>query len=176
MSTAADVFAGATNERNPTAKFERVGDRHVGIIRRVGEYTGANDLKNNQMETSVTIDLETDAGTFVLWCRTHIDGQVAPNGLTRAIADAVRDGTGRPGLPEVGAQLAVVFDSEGQPSKPGLNPPKNYRAQYKPPAAMPSAQSGGPFDQPAATPAPVVDAPVAQPAPQPAATGTDLFA
>jgi hypothetical protein len=204
MSTTADVFAGATNDSNPSAKFAQIGDTYQGTIIRVGEFSGPNKLKNNQAETSVSIDLELAApvsgtahdgqpfafnpgDTVVLWARTHIEDKVAPNGLTRAIADAVRQGTGLAGLPQVGGQLAVRFDSVGTPSQQGLNPPKYYVAQYKPPAAMPVQQAGGPFDQPAQqAPAPTAPQPPApaQPAPPaaqqgpaaPADNGVDLFA
>ena len=170
MTDAASAFAGATNDRAPSAKFDQIGRKYAGTITRVGEYAGINDLNGNH-ETSVTIDLETDEGTFTLWCRTHIDGQVKPNGLTRAIADAVR-AAGGTGLPEVGGKLAVLWESEGQSSKPGMSPPKIYRAQYaKPAAGVSGTQAGGPFDAPAQA------APVAQAAPAPAATppGDDLF-
>ncbi len=201
MSTTADVFAGATNESNPSAKFAQVGDTYQGTIIRVGEFTGPNKLKNNQQETSVSIDIELSnsvsgtahdgqpfafnpGDTVVVWCRTHIEDQIAPNGLTRAIADAVRRGTGLAGLPAVGGQIAVKFDSLGQASAAGLNPPKHYVAQYKPPAAMPAQQAGGPFDQPPTAPAAPVAAaaPVAQPPVQAAAPAAapadsvDLFA
>jgi hypothetical protein len=171
IDTAA-AFAGATNERNPSAKFHTIGDTYKGTVARVGEFSGVNDL-NGKHETSVVIDLETADGTFTLWCRTHLDGDVVPNGITRAVADAVR-AAGRTGLPEVGGTLAVRYDSDGQASKAGMNPPKIYRAQYAPPTSVPGSQAGGPFDQPAATAAsPQPEAPTAQPAPQP--TSDDLF-
>ena len=170
----AAAFAGATNERNPSAKFATIGDTYKGTITRVGEFSGVNDL-NGKHETSVVIDLETDDGAYTLWARTHLDGDVVPNGITRAVADAVR-AAGRQGLPEVGGQLAIRYDSDGQSSKAGMSPPKIYRAQYQPPSSVPSAQTGGPFDQSAAAPSVETPAaPVAQPAPRPA-TGTDLFA
>ena len=163
VDTAA-AFAGATNERNPSAKFGTIGDTYKGTVARVGEYSGINDL-NGKHETSVVIDLETDSGTYTLWCRTHIDGTVAPNGLTRAIADAMRS-AGRQGLPEAGGTLAVKYEADGQASKPGFTPPKLFRAQYQPPAGMPATQAGGPFDS----------QPAAQAAPAPAAGDDDLFA
>lgn len=170
IDTAA-AFAGATNERNPSAKFHTIGDTYKGTIARVGEFSGVNDL-NGKHETSVVIDLDTDDGAFTLWCRTHLDGDVVPNGITRAVADAVR-ASGRTGLPEVGGTLAVRYEADGQASKAGMNPPKVYKAQYAPPTGTPSSQAGGPFDTPA--PAPVQQAPQA-PAEQPApAASSDLF-
>ena len=167
MTDAASAFAGATNDRAPSAKFDQIGRKYAGTITRVGEYAGINDLNGNH-ETSVTIDLETDEGTFTLWCRTHIDGQVKPNGLTRAIADAVR-AAGGTGLPEVGGKLAVVWESEGQSSKPGMSPPKIYRAQYQKGTPVPATQAGGPFDAPAQA-APAQEAPAA---PAPAGPDSD---
>lgn len=168
IDTAA-AFAGATNERNPSAKFHTIGDTYKGTIARVGEFSGVNDL-NGKHETSVVIDLDTDNGTYTLWCRTHLDGDVVPNGITRAVADAVRN-AGKSGLPEVGGTLAVRYEADGQSSKPGMNPPKIYKAQYAPPTSTPSSQQGGPFDTPA---------PQAQQAPEPQQTpaaqpGSELF-
>lgn len=130
----AAAFASATNERNPSAKFSAIGDTHKGRIVRVGEHTGKNDL-NGSDEVSVTIDLETDDGAVTLWCRTHQNGSFSPNGITRAVADAVKEATGMAGLPAVGGTLAVRYESDGQPAKPGWSPPKNFRAQYQPPSA-----------------------------------------
>ena len=167
VDTAA-AFAGATNERNPSARFGAIGDTYKGKIARVGEFSGVNDL-NGKHETSVVIDIETADGTFTLWARTHLDGAVVPNGITRAIADAVRQ-AGRSGLPEVGGQLAVKYEADGQASKAGMSPPKLYRAQYQPPTSVPGSQAGGPFDAPAA---PAQEATTAVQAP--AAATDDLF-
>ena len=167
VDTAA-AFAGATNERNPSAKFATIGDTYKGKVARVGEYSGINDL-NGKHETSVVIGLETDDGSYTLWCRTHLDNAVAPNGLTRAVADAVR-AAGRSGLPEVGGDLAVRYEADGQASKTGFTPPKIYKAQYKPPTGVSGSQAGGPFDAPAQ--APTTQAP---PAPAASAEGEDLF-
>lgn len=166
IDTAA-AFAGATNDRSPSAKFASIGDTYKGQITRVGEYSGLNDL-NGKHETSVTIDLATEAGDVTLWCRTHVDGAVVPNGITRAVADAVR-AAGKSGLPEVGGTLAVRYDSDGQASKPGYTPPKIYKAKYEPPAGMPTTQAGGPFDSSSAP----AQAPAAPSAPAPASD--DLF-
>lgn len=186
----AAAFAGATNERNPSAKFHTIGTTYKGHITRIGEFTGINSY-NGKEETAVTIDLviESDvtttdpktsetynysAGdTVTLFCRTHLDGDVVPNGITRAVADAVRN-AGRSGLPEVGGTLAVRYEADGQASKAGMNPPKVYRAQYAPPTATPSTQVGGPFDTPAPAAAPV-EAPQAPAPSTPAGTGTELF-
>jgi hypothetical protein len=188
MSTidTASAFAGATNERSPSAKFHTLGTTYKGRIARIDEFTGINSF-NGKEETSVTIDIElaeststTDpksgetfsfgAGdTVTLFCRTHLEGQVVPNGITRAIADAVRS-TGRVGLPEVGGQLAVRYEANGQASKAGMSPPKIYRAQYQPPSSVPTTQQGGPFDS--STPAPQAEQPQAAAAPQPS---SDLF-
>ena len=165
----ASAFAGATNERSPSAKFDELGKTYKGRVARIGEFTGPNAFNGNE-ETSVTIDLECDDGeTYTLWARTHINGDVVPNGITRAVADAVR-AAGRNGLPEVGGQLAVRYDADGQATKAGMSPPKIYRAQYQPPTGMPATQAGGPFDTPAQ--APTTQAP---PAPAGGASGEDLF-
>lgn len=179
----AAAFAGATNERNPSAKFHQIGTTYKGRVTRVGEFSGVNDF-NGKNETSVTIDLQLaepvtganvktgeqfafSAGdTVTLFCRTHIEDDVVPNGITRAVADAVRK-AGRAGLPEVGGTLAVRYDADGQSSKAGMSPPKIFRAQYAPPAGMPTTQVGGPFDTPAPVPAPAQAAPAAAPAPDP---------
>lgn len=162
----ASAFAGATNERNPSAKFASIGTKYSGTVTRIGEHTGTNQFNGNE-ETSVAIDLDLGNGeTVVLWARTHINGDVSPNGITRAIADAIRTATGRSGLPEEGARLAIEYYADGQASKAGMSAPKLYRAVYAAPTATPTAQAGGPFDQPAA-PAPQA-APALAPA-QPAA-------
>ena len=61
----------------------------------------------------------------------------------KAVADAVR-AAGAASL-EVGGVLAVQFTGLGTPSKAGLNAPKLYAAQYRPPA--PAAVSTGLLDE-----------------------------
>ena len=183
----ASAFAGATNDTNPSAKFYELGTTYKGKVTRIGENTSPNTLKKPPVEeTSVIIDIELDTAvngsnpqtgetfsfdagdTVTLWCRTHIEGNVVPNGITRAIADAVR-AAGKSGLPEVGGTLAIRFDSTGQAKTAGHNPPKIYRAQYQPPVA--GSQAGGPFDAPAQA-APAQEVPAAPAAPAPS---DDLF-
>ncbi|MFS8609767.1 MAG: ATP:cob(I)alamin adenosyltransferase [Gammaproteobacteria bacterium] len=36
---------------------------------------------------------------------------------------------------EIGGTLAVQYTSDGEPSRRGMNPPKQYTAAYKPPVA-----------------------------------------
>ena len=166
MSTidTASAFGSATNERSPSARFANHGDKYSGTITRVGEFTGPNQFSGKE-ETSVTIDLDLGDEIVTLWCRTHIDGDVVPGGITRAIADAVRENTGRSGLPVEGARLAVEYYADGQASKAGMSPPKLYRARYEAPTSTSASQQGGPFDAPATQPAPAPQ----QAAPQPAA-------
>lgn len=170
---AASAFGSATNERNPSAKFSEIGTKYSGTIARVGEYTGTNDFSGKE-ETSVTIDLDLGNETVTLWCRTHIESDVVPGGVTRAIADAVREATGRSGLPAEGGRLVVEYYADGQASKAGMSPPKLYRAKYEPPTATPPSQQGGPFDSPAPAPQQAAPVPAAEAAPQAAPSALDF--
>lgn len=53
----------------------------------------------------------------------------ALGGMLKAIRDAVRPHGGI----EAGGTLAVQYIGDGEPSRRGLNPPKQYRAEYQPP-------------------------------------------
>lgn len=119
----------------PTAKFPTIGTKHVGRIvatkvQQATEY-GTNTPKTYDngdpiMEAVITIatdehdaDIDNDDGTRALY---------AGGAMLAAIRAAVR-AAGASGL-EIGGTLAVLYDSDGTPSKPGYNPPKQYRAQY----------------------------------------------
>jgi hypothetical protein len=60
-----------------------------------------------------------------------------------AIADAVR-AAGAAGL-EMGGWLSVTYTANGTAKQRGMNPPKLYEAEYKPPALDAGADDDAPF-------------------------------
>ena len=95
--------------------------------------------------------IDGDEGKRALYAYWHLE---------QAFKDALHEG-GATKHNTIGGTLAVEFTGEDEPTGPGLNPPKLYRAQFQPGSA---AAADLLAEQPAATPAP---APAA--APQPAA-------
>jgi hypothetical protein len=153
----------------PTAKFPTIGTKHVGriiasAVQQATEY-GTQEPKtwpngDPVMEAVITLatderdaDISNDDGTR----RVYASGN-----MLAAIRTAVQT-AGAAGI-ELGGTLAVLYDSDGTPSKPGFNPPKQYRAQYVAP---------DPVNDLLGTQTPAPAAPTQQaPAPTPAA---DLF-
>jgi hypothetical protein len=155
----------------PSAKFEAIGRTYKGTIvqsevrqqtdMKTGELLTWND-GNPKMQAVVTIQtdehdptIEDDDGQR----RLFIKGQ-----MQQAVRDAVR--TAGAARLEVGGMLAVQYASDGQATQRGFNPPKQYVAQYRPPAIGVNDL----IDGNGHTPAP----PAQAPAPQPVAAG-DLF-
>lgn len=60
--------------------------------------------------------------------RLFVKGQML-NAIRKAVSDAGAKTV------EIGGTLAVQYTSDGEPSRKGMNPPKQYTAAYKPPVA-----------------------------------------
>jgi hypothetical protein len=120
----------------PTAKFPTVGSRISGRITAKPTVEQQRDIKsgekkfwsdgNPMMQLVVTVQtdqrdpqIEEDDGKR----RVFVKGQ-----LKQVLADAVRS-SGARGL-EVGGTLTVIYTGDGLASGPGMNPPKQYRAEY----------------------------------------------
>lgn len=169
----------------PTAKFGHVGDTHRGRIVEMttrqqksikGELLTWDDGSPKMMAVlTIQTDerdpsIEDDDGKR----RLFVKGD-----MVRAVREAVR-GAGRK-MVELGGEVAVQYTGDGQARGVGYNPPKLYRAGYKPPAVAvddlmaPAAPAPAPpapapapaYPPPAPAPAPAYPPPA--PAPQPAA-------
>lgn len=179
----------------PTAKFPEVGTLHKGriiasAVQQATEY-GTNEPKtwsngDPVWEAVITIatderdaEIDNDDGTRRIY---------ASGAMLAAIRTAVQV-AGAKGI-EVGGVLAVKYDHDGTPSKPGFNPPKQFVAQYLAPdpvndllgATAPAAAPAQPAPQQAAPVAPLAPAstpsPVAAPSSSvaaPAAVSGPLF-
>src|SRR5690606_655785 len=88
-----------------------------------------------------------DDGLRRLFARSHMEKAIkAAIRASKATRDQI-----------VGGTLAVVRDPDGDPPKPGLNAPKQYRAQFKPATGA----AGDLIDTPAPAAAPAAAAPEA---------------
>lgn len=151
----------------PSAKFPTVGTIVKGEIVRVDEQQ-QQDYKTGALKTW---DDGSPMMQHVITLRTDERDPEVPNDdgerrvfakglMQKAITQAIRD-SGANKTQIIGGILAVQYSGDGEPSKPGFNPPKLYVAQFQP------AQLGGAANlitEPV-TPAP---AQAAAPAPQPA--------
>jgi len=132
-------------EASASAKFDNIGDKHVGIITSI-DHRQQTDLDGTpktfpsgdpMMLYVVTIQL-ADGDTAALWAKNGKFEVASGSGeaMLAAIGTAVR-ASGASSV-EVGGNLAVAFTGLGK-AKPGMNQPKLYTAQYKPPTAAPAS-------------------------------------
>lgn len=126
-------------------KFDNPGDRIsgelVGFRTEVETEYGTdtpktwNDGKPRHMLVcQVKVDEREDAeddGVRNVYLRGWPGGKTTGIG---AVAEAVKKATGGHQLAE-GATIAIAYTGNGEPSKPGFAPPKQFSAAYKPPAA-----------------------------------------
>lgn len=161
-----DALDSLMSSGSPSAKFPEIGTVVKGEILRIEETqqqdysTGKPkfwDDGNPMMQHVITLkteerdpDIPNDDGERRLFAR----GQMRA-AITAAIRDSRADRT-----QIIGGTLAVQYASDGEPSKPGFNPPKQYVAQFKPATNVPTSLIS---DQPATAPAAAPAAPVAQP-------------
>lgn len=125
-----------------TAKFTQPGDKIEGDILNLAvtqqtDMGGApkfwSDGKPMEqlvvtLQTALSDDAEDD-GVRRLYLKGSKNSPTSGLGATRAAVKAA----GAERL-EVGARLQFAYTSDGAPSSPGLNPPKQYAAKYTPPA------------------------------------------
>lgn len=150
-------------------KFDSIGDTVKGTVTQV-EQTQQTDFKTKK-------PLFWDDGTPRMQFVVHLDTDLsdgpdddgkrrifAKGQMERAIKDAIRES--RAGKDQIiGGTLAVKYVEDGEPPERGLNPPKIYRAQFKP--------SAGAVGDLLDTPAPAAPAPAA--APEVSTTADDLI-
>lgn len=125
-------------------KFEQVNATAKGPILSL-EMQQQRDIKDNtpkwwddaksqpMMQLRVVLktderDGDDDDGARAIYVR----GQ-----MQQAVRDAVKAAGAN--VIEEGGILAVQYTGNGTASKPGFNPPKEYRAQYAPPVNQPAA-------------------------------------
>jgi hypothetical protein len=124
-----------------SAKFEKAGDAYAGTIVSMDERP-ATDPLTGQVKTFTSgapmmvrvITLELDNNDYVsLWARggRFQVGKGKGESMLNAIGTAGREAGAK--TIDVGGWLKVAFTGEGV-GKPGLNAPKLYTAEYKPPA------------------------------------------
>ncbi len=121
----------------PSAKFAVIGTTIKGTIQAaiVSEQTDIGGAirtwEDGSPRKQVVITLGTDDrdpevrdddGTRKL----YVKGQ-----MIKAVRDALKQANAQ--SIEVGGRLAVRYDRDGDASKPGFNPPKEYVAQYEAP-------------------------------------------
>lgn len=130
MGNGADDFNDDLSGGAPTFKFDTLGDTVKGMITEV-EKRQQTDLKTKELKTW------NDGSPMWQYVISLADGSeegtriFAKGQMLTAIREAVK--ASPEGKLEVGGQLAVKWDSEGEPPERGFNPPKLYVAQYKAP-------------------------------------------
>lgn len=124
-------------------KFDEIGATAKGTIVSL-EMQQQRDIKDNtpkwwddaktqpMMQLRVVLqtderDGEDDDGHRALYVRGN---------MQQAVRDAIK-AAGATTIEE-GGTLAVQYTGNGTASKPGFNPPKEYRSQYAPPVAQPA--------------------------------------
>ena len=138
-------------------KFPAIGTSHTGVITCVHPPENQQDFDTRQPiegKFQVRIELATDEREV---SDPYDDGSrvlVTKGWLQGSIGDALRKAGARE--PEIGGTLTVKYVRDGQPSRPGLNGPKQYEVVY-----VPSAKTAGFFgtDTPAVPAVSVNDAP-----------------
>jgi hypothetical protein len=126
----------------PYAKFERLGETFAGTISRVsrqqqtefGTRTPAV-WANGDPKMQLVVELTLEDGER---CTLYASGGnfKAATGEGESMEKAIALAAMRAGADtiEPGARLAVKFTGQGEPTKPGLNAPRLFTAQYQPPA------------------------------------------
>lgn len=126
----------ARSSGGPVVKFNQIGDtcklRLTGL-----EERPQTDFTSGQ---PITWADGTPKTQFVFTGEDIMEGSATYGETVRLFAKGFMLGAIKEALQAANAKpapdgiLAVVFDREEPASKPGLNPAKKYRAQYKPPA------------------------------------------
>lgn len=123
------------------AKFPTIGTTITGTITAVHPPEPQRDFETGQDipgKTQVRIELDTDLrdpdidnddGSRTLYVRGWMTG---------AIGDALRKAAVKE--PAAGGRLSITYIKDGPPSRPGLNGPKLYTAEYSPPGTAATQQ------------------------------------
>lgn len=128
------TLAGFFTGGGKAAKFPTIGTTVTGAITAVHPPEPQTEFETRQPipgKTQVRIELSTDMrdpdiddddGSRTLYVRGWMTG---------AIGQALRK-AGAP-QPEPGGKLTITYTGDGAPTRPGLNGPKQYAAEYTPP-------------------------------------------
>jgi hypothetical protein len=128
-------------EPSPSAKFETIGDKHVGRITAMNERQQTNiagealTFKDGSPRMQWVITIEKADGDVVSLYAKGGKYKVASGtgeSMLSAIGTAVR--TAGADAVDVGGELAVAFTGLGE-AKPGQSAPKLFQAEYRPPSA-----------------------------------------
>jgi hypothetical protein len=131
-------------EGTPSAKFENVGDQHLGKVvdAKKAQVTDINtgELKfwpDGRPQEQLLITIEKPTGDrVILYARggNYVPAQGDGTSMQKAIGLALRE-AGVEGI-QLGADLAVVQTGFGEATGVGKNPPRLYKAQYRPPVPV----------------------------------------
>ena len=133
------------------AKFEQIGDKHIGVIVSIDPDRAQTDPKTGVIKTfadgtprkQLVITIQPETGDAVsLWAKGGNFTVASGSGesMQNAIGTAVR-AAGANSL-DVGAKLGVAHTGLGTAAA-GMNPAKLYTAQYEPPTAKPTSVDVG---------------------------------
>jgi hypothetical protein len=143
MSQPAPSLSGFFSGGGKAAKFPTIGSAINGTITAVHPPEPQRDFETGQDipgKTQVRIELQTeernpeiefDDGSRTLYVRGWMKG---------AVGDALRKAGETE--PKIGGQLSVTYTSDGAPSRPGLNGPKQYTVSYTPPTSATAGYFG----------------------------------
>jgi hypothetical protein len=134
-------------ETGPSAQWVKIGDTYRGRITSMEErqQTDPKDqspkfFKSGAPMMVLVITIEQDNGDTVALYASGGAYRVAEGegqAMKPAIGAALR-AAGASAL-DAGAELAVSFTGWGEPTAPGLNPPRLFSAQYRPATAAPTS-------------------------------------
>lgn len=123
-----DFLDESSGSRYPAHKFETMGQGIKGIVvekPRVVETPALNPPHALEKKLVVALAMAPGADPVSVWVKRGF--------MASAVSDAIA-ASGATGL-EVGGELAVAWVDTQPATKPGHNPAKIYRAQYKPPTS-----------------------------------------
>lgn len=135
-----------------------------GTILYVGSWVGEN-FDGDGHEKKMRLDVQPDDGTPPRSVYCVLNNDVNGDGWPDRMAKAISAGARAAGATRVqaGDTIAIQRLADGEPSRAGMNPPKQWNASYR--VATPAAGVDLLGAEPATAPA----APAAAPAPAPAA-------
>lgn len=135
INPALSIIDAALASGSPTAKFPDVGDKIVGTIADIEErqktafgtnepeyYSDGRPMMEWVIALAETETNDEDTGDL----RVFASGRML-TAIKQAIVAA-----GAPSNKVLGGRLAIQYYADGEPSRPGYNPPKLYRAQLQP--------------------------------------------
>lgn len=133
----------------PAAKFRKIGDTVTGVItseprlEQQRDFETGNPLvwSDGNPRMQLVVEVQTDEVDASI---PDDDGRrrfFIKGAMKSAVAQAVK-ASGRKQL-DVGGRLSISYSHDGEASRPGLNPPRQYKASYTAPAAGQAKFLGG---------------------------------